>query len=98
MSLLLDRSVLYKIFRHYYRSMLMLLLPLLQILADSDTSLMLSLKHPLPAVRNMAVEHLKEVLRKGQVCYLREPPICYSEGLCNPSADYNIYTIRSTAT
>ncbi|XP_076155665.1 HEAT repeat-containing protein 1 [Alosa pseudoharengus] len=37
-----------------------------EILADSDTSLMLSLKHPLPAVRNMALEHLKEVLRKGQ--------------------------------
>ncbi|XP_031436234.1 HEAT repeat-containing protein 1 [Clupea harengus] len=37
-----------------------------EILADSDTSLMLSLKHPLPAVRNMAVEHLKEVLRKRQ--------------------------------
>ncbi|KAL2099230.1 hypothetical protein ACEWY4_005710 [Coilia grayii] len=37
-----------------------------EILADSDTSLMLSLKHPVPAVRNMAVEHLKEVLRKGQ--------------------------------
>ncbi|XP_063039615.1 HEAT repeat-containing protein 1 [Engraulis encrasicolus] len=40
-----------------------------EILADSDTSLMLSLKHPVPAVRNMAVEHLKEVLRRGQAGY-----------------------------
>uniref|UniRef100_A0A671PAI0 HEAT repeat-containing protein 1 n=1 Tax=Sinocyclocheilus anshuiensis TaxID=1608454 RepID=A0A671PAI0_9TELE len=33
-----------------------------QILPDSDTSLMLSLNHPLPSVRNMAVDYLKEIL------------------------------------
>lgn len=32
-----------------------------QILAESDTSLMLSLNHPLPSVRNMAVNYLKEI-------------------------------------
>uniref|UniRef100_A0A672RSF6 HEAT repeat-containing protein 1 n=1 Tax=Sinocyclocheilus grahami TaxID=75366 RepID=A0A672RSF6_SINGR len=33
-----------------------------QILPDSDTSLILSLNHPLPSVRNMAVDYLKEIL------------------------------------
>uniref|UniRef100_A0A8C1WCD5 HEAT repeat-containing protein 1 n=1 Tax=Cyprinus carpio TaxID=7962 RepID=A0A8C1WCD5_CYPCA len=33
-----------------------------QILPDSDTSLMLSLNHPLASVRNMAVDYLKEIL------------------------------------
>ncbi|XP_051959284.1 HEAT repeat-containing protein 1 [Xyrauchen texanus] len=33
-----------------------------QILAESDTSMMLSLNHPLPSVRNMAVDYLKEIL------------------------------------
>ncbi|ROL40980.1 HEAT repeat-containing protein 1 [Anabarilius grahami] len=33
-----------------------------QILPDSDTSLMLSLNHPLPSVRNMAVDYLKKIL------------------------------------
>ncbi|KAL1264047.1 hypothetical protein QQF64_004402 [Cirrhinus molitorella] len=33
-----------------------------KILPDSDTSLMLSLNHPLPSVRNMAVDYLKEIL------------------------------------
>ncbi|XP_016100231.1 HEAT repeat-containing protein 1-like [Sinocyclocheilus grahami] len=33
-----------------------------QILPDSDTCLMLSLNHPLPSVRNMAVDYLKEIL------------------------------------
>ncbi|XP_043109963.1 HEAT repeat-containing protein 1 isoform X3 [Puntigrus tetrazona] len=33
-----------------------------QILPNSDTSLMLSLNHPLPSVRNMAVDYLKEIL------------------------------------
>ncbi|XP_064176653.1 HEAT repeat-containing protein 1 isoform X2 [Anguilla rostrata] len=37
-----------------------------KILAGSDTSLLLSLNHPLPSVRSMAVEHLKEVLSTGQ--------------------------------
>ncbi|KAA0725519.1 HEAT repeat-containing protein 1 [Triplophysa tibetana] len=32
-----------------------------QILEESDTSLMLSLNHPLPSVRNMAVKYLKEI-------------------------------------
>ncbi|KAI7796665.1 HEAT repeat-containing protein 1 [Triplophysa rosa] len=32
-----------------------------QILEESDTSLMLSLNHPLPSVRNMAVNYLKEI-------------------------------------
>ncbi|KAJ8404760.1 hypothetical protein AAFF_G00331470 [Aldrovandia affinis] len=36
-----------------------------KILADSGTSLVLSLNHPLPTVRNMAVEHLKEILSTG---------------------------------
>ncbi|KAM4623532.1 HEAT repeat-containing protein 1 [Polymixia lowei] len=38
-----------------------------QILGDSDTSLLLSLKHPLPLVRNMAVEHLMSILTSGEV-------------------------------
>ncbi|XP_055746724.1 HEAT repeat-containing protein 1 isoform X1 [Salvelinus fontinalis] len=37
-----------------------------QILGDSDTSLMLSLKHPLPSVRHMAVEHLMGIVTSGQ--------------------------------
>ncbi|KAJ8284792.1 hypothetical protein COCON_G00036420 [Conger conger] len=40
-----------------------------KILAGSDTSLLLSLNHPLPSVRNMAVEHLKEILNSGQEGY-----------------------------
>uniref|UniRef100_A0A3B1J2N3 HEAT repeat-containing protein 1 n=1 Tax=Astyanax mexicanus TaxID=7994 RepID=A0A3B1J2N3_ASTMX len=38
-----------------------------QVLADSDTSLMLSLNHPLSSVRNMALDHLKNILTSGQV-------------------------------
>ncbi|XP_030196428.1 HEAT repeat-containing protein 1 isoform X1 [Gadus morhua] len=37
-----------------------------QILGDSDTSLLLSLKHPLSSVRNLAVEHLAGLLSSGQ--------------------------------
>ncbi|KAJ7987637.1 hypothetical protein DPEC_G00328550 [Dallia pectoralis] len=37
-----------------------------QILGDSDTSLVLSLKHPLPSVRRMALEHLMGVVTSGQ--------------------------------
>ncbi|XP_072523688.1 HEAT repeat-containing protein 1 [Salminus brasiliensis] len=37
-----------------------------QVLADSDTSLMLSLNHPLSSVRNMALDHLKNILTSGQ--------------------------------
>uniref|UniRef100_A0A4W3IM72 HEAT repeat-containing protein 1 n=1 Tax=Callorhinchus milii TaxID=7868 RepID=A0A4W3IM72_CALMI len=38
-----------------------------QLLADSDTSLLLSLNHPQPAVRNFAVQHLKEIIESSQV-------------------------------
>uniref|UniRef100_A0A4W4GBE1 HEAT repeat-containing protein 1 n=1 Tax=Electrophorus electricus TaxID=8005 RepID=A0A4W4GBE1_ELEEL len=37
-----------------------------QVLPDSDTSLLLSLNHPLSSVRNMAVDYLKEVLISGK--------------------------------
>ncbi|XP_034426314.1 HEAT repeat-containing protein 1 isoform X1 [Hippoglossus hippoglossus] len=37
-----------------------------QILGDSDTSLLLSLKHPLPSVRVSAVEHLMSIITSGQ--------------------------------
>ncbi|XP_069035979.1 HEAT repeat-containing protein 1 isoform X1 [Lepisosteus oculatus] len=37
-----------------------------KILAHSDTSLLLSLNHPLPVVRNHAIEHLKEIINTGQ--------------------------------
>ncbi|XP_015359837.1 HEAT repeat-containing protein 1 isoform X1 [Marmota marmota marmota] len=37
-----------------------------QILADSDTSLMLSLNHPLAPVRLLAVNHLKNVMRTSK--------------------------------
>ncbi|XP_066521731.1 HEAT repeat-containing protein 1 [Hoplias malabaricus] len=37
-----------------------------QLLADSDTSLLLSLNHPLSSVRNMALDHLKTILSSGQ--------------------------------
>ncbi|KAI1886943.1 hypothetical protein AGOR_G00200970 [Albula goreensis] len=37
-----------------------------KILADSDTCLLLSLNHPLPNVRSMAVEHLKDIMSTGQ--------------------------------
>uniref|UniRef100_I3KSE2 HEAT repeat-containing protein 1 n=1 Tax=Oreochromis niloticus TaxID=8128 RepID=I3KSE2_ORENI len=37
-----------------------------QILGDSDTSLLLSLKHPQPSVRVSAMEHLKDVIAAGQ--------------------------------
>uniref|UniRef100_A0A667YWZ9 HEAT repeat-containing protein 1 n=1 Tax=Myripristis murdjan TaxID=586833 RepID=A0A667YWZ9_9TELE len=38
-----------------------------QILGNSDTSLLLSLKHPLPSVRSLAVEHLMGIITSGQV-------------------------------
>uniref|UniRef100_A0A6Q2YKF7 HEAT repeat-containing protein 1 n=1 Tax=Esox lucius TaxID=8010 RepID=A0A6Q2YKF7_ESOLU len=37
-----------------------------QILGDSDTSLVLSLKHPLPSVRRAAVEHLMALVTSGR--------------------------------
>uniref|UniRef100_A0A3P8SR54 HEAT repeat-containing protein 1 n=1 Tax=Amphiprion percula TaxID=161767 RepID=A0A3P8SR54_AMPPE len=37
-----------------------------QILGDSDTSLLLSLKHPQPSVRVSAVEHLMDIVTSGQ--------------------------------
>eukprot|EP00064_Thunnus_orientalis_P022803 superscaffoldBa00008028_g23023 len=37
-----------------------------QILGDSDTSLLLSLKHPQPSVRVSAVEHLMGIITSGQ--------------------------------
>ncbi|KAF5893881.1 HEAT repeat-containing protein 1, partial [Clarias magur] len=37
-----------------------------QVLANSDTSLVLSLKHPVSAVRSMAVKYVKEILTSGQ--------------------------------
>ncbi|XP_048843510.1 HEAT repeat-containing protein 1 isoform X2 [Brienomyrus brachyistius] len=37
-----------------------------KILAGSDTSLLLSLNHHLPTVRNLALKHLKEILRTGK--------------------------------
>ncbi|KAL7869934.1 hypothetical protein AOLI_G00139220 [Acnodon oligacanthus] len=37
-----------------------------QVLADSDTSLILSLNHPLSSVRNLALDHLKTILASGQ--------------------------------
>uniref|UniRef100_A0A667YWY1 HEAT repeat-containing protein 1 n=1 Tax=Myripristis murdjan TaxID=586833 RepID=A0A667YWY1_9TELE len=37
-----------------------------QILGNSDTSLLLSLKHPLPSVRSLAVEHLMGIITSGQ--------------------------------
>uniref|UniRef100_A0A8P4KGS8 HEAT repeat-containing protein 1 n=1 Tax=Dicentrarchus labrax TaxID=13489 RepID=A0A8P4KGS8_DICLA len=38
-----------------------------QIMGDSDTSLLLSLKHPQPSVRVLAVEHLMSIITSGQV-------------------------------
>uniref|UniRef100_A0A671WPT1 HEAT repeat-containing protein 1 n=1 Tax=Sparus aurata TaxID=8175 RepID=A0A671WPT1_SPAAU len=38
-----------------------------QIIGDSDTSLLLSLKHPQPSVRVSAVEHLMGIITSGQV-------------------------------
>nr|XP_032630936.1 HEAT repeat-containing protein 1 [Chelonoidis abingdonii] len=37
-----------------------------QFLADSDTSLVLSLNHPQPAVRVLAVQHLKEIIEASK--------------------------------
>uniref|UniRef100_UPI003AB09606 HEAT repeat-containing protein 1 n=1 Tax=Centroberyx gerrardi TaxID=166262 RepID=UPI003AB09606 len=37
-----------------------------QILGDSGTSLLLSLNHPLPSVRSLAVEHLMGLISSGQ--------------------------------
>ncbi|XP_042312567.1 HEAT repeat-containing protein 1 [Sceloporus undulatus] len=37
-----------------------------QFLEDSDTSLLLSLNHPQPAVRVLAVQHLKEIIKASQ--------------------------------
>ncbi|XP_030629489.1 HEAT repeat-containing protein 1 [Chanos chanos] len=37
-----------------------------KILADSNTSLVLSLNHSLPTVRNMALDYIKETLSSGQ--------------------------------
>lgn len=44
-----------------------------QILGDSDSSLLLSLKHPQPSVRVSAVERLKDVVAAGQVDFLFNP-------------------------
>uniref|UniRef100_A0A673BB61 HEAT repeat-containing protein 1 n=1 Tax=Sphaeramia orbicularis TaxID=375764 RepID=A0A673BB61_9TELE len=38
------------------------------ILGDSDTSVLLSLNHPQPSVRALALEHLMDVVTSGQVC------------------------------
>uniref|UniRef100_A0A8D0HKG9 HEAT repeat-containing protein 1 n=1 Tax=Sphenodon punctatus TaxID=8508 RepID=A0A8D0HKG9_SPHPU len=38
-----------------------------QFLQDSDTSLLLSLNHPQPAVRVLAVQHLKEIIGTSKV-------------------------------
>lgn len=43
-----------------------------QVLADSDTSLMLSLNHPLSSVRNLAVDHIKEILTSAQEGFDRD--------------------------
>lgn len=40
----------------------------LQFLEDSDTSLMLSLNHPLAPVRLLAVNHLKTIMKTSKVC------------------------------
>ncbi|XP_069787090.1 HEAT repeat-containing protein 1 isoform X2 [Narcine bancroftii] len=40
-----------------------------QLLADSDTSLLLSLNHPQPHIRRFAVEHLKEIIKTSQEGY-----------------------------
>uniref|UniRef100_A0A667ZDD2 HEAT repeat-containing protein 1 n=1 Tax=Myripristis murdjan TaxID=586833 RepID=A0A667ZDD2_9TELE len=45
-----------------------------QILGNSDTSLLLSLKHPLPSVRSLAVEHLMGIITSGQVFIDRLDP------------------------
>lgn len=37
-----------------------------QLLADSDTSLLLSLNHPQPAVRHLALQHLKEIIETSK--------------------------------
>ncbi|XP_067844821.1 HEAT repeat-containing protein 1 isoform X2 [Heptranchias perlo] len=37
-----------------------------QLLADSDTSLLLSLNHPQPTIRKFAVERLKEIIKTSQ--------------------------------
>lgn len=39
-----------------------------QFLEDSDTSLLLSLNHPQPAVRVLAFQHLKDVIETSKVC------------------------------
>lgn len=39
-----------------------------QFLEDSDTSLLLSLNHPQPAVRVLALQHLKDVIETSKVC------------------------------
>lgn len=36
-------------------------------MGDSDTSLLLSLKHPQPSVRVSAVDHLMSIITSGQV-------------------------------
>lgn len=44
----------------------------LQFLEDSDTSLMLSLNHPLAPVRLLAINHLKNIMKTSKVC-VRSP-------------------------
>lgn len=44
-----------------------------QFLEDSDTSLLLSLNHPQPAVRVLALQHLKDVIETSKVCVLNLP-------------------------
>lgn len=51
-----------------------------QILGDSDTSLLLSLKHPQPSVRVSAMEHLKDVIAAGQVDFLFNPLCLFHSG------------------
>lgn len=51
-----------------------------QILGNSETSLLLSLKHPQPSVRVSAVEHLKDVVTSGEVDFLFESLLLFPSG------------------
>jgi hypothetical protein len=52
----------------YYSDSVKLIMLVLQFLEDSDTSLMLSLNHPLAPVRLLAVNHLKTFMKTSKVC------------------------------
>uniref|UniRef100_A0A2K6FIH7 HEAT repeat-containing protein 1 n=1 Tax=Propithecus coquereli TaxID=379532 RepID=A0A2K6FIH7_PROCO len=74
-----------------------------QFLADSDTSLMLSLNHPLAPVRLLAINHLKNIMKTSKVCVKHndgffaelQPLMCLSTKYAYISFRYRVLEIAA---